>query len=171
MFTKAGIEKYFLAEKKTGLLFAILGVAAIAMGLYFLIFLKTSFYKGMAMPFLILGLLLLIVGFTLFKRSDADRIRIVYAYDMNPAELKNIEIPRMNKVIKNFHIYRYVEFLLFLVGAALYIFFIRDIKHDFWRGFGLALAIMSLLVLVIDYFAEKRGHAYYRGLSDFSNKL
>ena len=116
---------------------------------------------------LLVGLLLFIAGYTVYKRSDSDRIRNVYAYDMNPGELKEKELPRMKTGMRNFVIYRYAEIILFLTGAGLYVYFIRDFTKDFWRGFGLALVIMALLALVADYFAEKRGRQYTRGIESF----
>jgi hypothetical protein len=171
MFTKADIEKYFVAEKKESLLFVFIGIAGVVTALVFFFFLKTEFYKGAAIPLFVIGLLLGIVGLTVYKRSDADRKRNVYAYDMNPSELKEKEIPRMKAVMKNFVVYRYTEIFLLLTGIALYIYFIRDFKHDFWRGFGLALAAMSLLALVADYFAEKRGKGYTDGIKSVIGKI
>ena len=170
MFTKADIEKYFNAEKQESLLFMLIGVAGIIAALVFFFFLKTNFYKGAAIPFMLFGLLLAMVGYIVYKRSDADRQRNVYAYDMNPTELKDKELPRMKAVMKNFIIYRYTEIFLFLVGTALYIYFIHDFTKDFWRGFGLALAIMAILALTADFFAEKRGKVYMKGLEIYINR-
>lgn len=170
MFTKADIEKYFNAEKQESLLFMLIGVAGIIAAFVFFFFLKTNFYKGAAIPFMLVGLLLAMVGYIVYKRSDADRQRNVYAYDMNPTELKDKELPRMKAVMKNFIIYRYTEIFLFLVGTTLYIYFIRDFTKDFWRGFGLALAIMAILALTADFFAEKRGKVYMKGLEIYTNR-
>ncbi len=167
MFTKADIEKYFNAEKQASLLFLIIGSVAIITAIVLFFFLKTNFYKGAAIPLLVLGLLVGVVGYTVYKRSDSDRQRNVYAYDMNPTQLKEKELPRMKKVEKNFIVYRYTEILLLLIGAALYIYFIKDVKNDFWKGFGLALAVMALLALVADYVAEKRGKVYAKGIESF----
>jgi drug/metabolite transporter (DMT)-like permease len=79
-------------------------------------------------------------------------------------------MPRMKKVMKRFAIYRWVKIFLFLVGAGVYIYFIRDFRHDFWRGFGFAIATMALLALTADYFAEKRGSVYAKGLERFLNQ-
>ena len=170
MFTKADIEKYFNAEKAESWVFMAIGIAGIIAAIVFFFFIKTNLYKGAAIPFLVIGLLLGAVGFTIYKRSDADRMRNVYAYDMNPSELKEKEIPRMQTVIKNFIVYRWVEIILFLTGAAIYIYFIRDIRHDFWRGFGLALALMAFMALTADFFAERRGHLYLKCLKSFVSK-
>lgn len=168
MFTKTDIEKYFLAEKAESWVFMAIGMAGITAAIIFFFVLKTNFYKGAAIPLISVGLLLGVVGFTVYKRSDEDRKRNVYAYDMNPSELKEKELPRMKTVMKNFVIYRWVEIFLFVTGVGLYFYFIRDIKHDFWRGFGLALAIMSFLALSADYFAEKRGRIYTKGIESFT---
>jgi hypothetical protein len=167
MFTKTDIEKYFIGEKQESLLFLLIGIAGIVTATVFFFFLKTNFYKGASIPLFLIGLLLSIVGYTVYKRSDEDRKRNVYAYDMNPSQLKENELPRMKTVMKNFVIYRYVEILLLVVGVALYIYFIRDFTKDFWRGFGLALAVMALLALTADFFAEQRGKKYTKGIESF----
>ncbi|MDZ4806923.1 MAG: hypothetical protein SGI96_01495 [Bacteroidota bacterium] len=167
MFTKAYIEKYFTAEKQESLLFLLIGVSGMIAAIVFFLFLKTNFYKDAAILLLVIGLLSGVVGYTVYKRSDSDRQRNVYAYDMNPSQLKEKELPRMKTVMKNFVVYRYLEIFLLLVVAVLYIYFIKDFKHDFWRGFGLALAVMALLALVADYFAEKRGKVYTKGIESF----
>jgi hypothetical protein len=170
MFTKADIEKYFLAEKQESLLFIIIGIAAVVAAVIFWLALRTNFFKGAAIPLLIVGLLLGVIGFTVYKRSDEDRLRNVYAYDMNPGELQQKELPRMEKVMTNFIIYRYTEIALFIIGLGLYYYFRRDINNDFWRGFGLALALMALIALAADFFAEKRGVVYIKGIENFVNQ-
>lgn len=169
MFSKSDIEKYFNAEKSESGLFLTIGIAGIVIAVIFFFFLKTEFYKGMAIPLFAVGLLLGVVGYTVYKRSDSDRMRNVYAYDMNPSELKEKEMPRMQTVMKNFITYRWIEIFLAAAGIGLYIYFIRDIRHDFWRGLGLGLAIMAVLALAADYFAEKRGRIYLEGLNTFTS--
>lgn len=171
MFSKTDIEKYFTGEKQESLLFVIIGISAIVLAVIFFFFLKTNFYKGAAIPLFLVGLIMGIVGFTVYKRSDDDRIRNVYAYDMNPSQVKEKELPRMQTVMKNFVIFRWVEIFLFLVGIALYVYFIRDFNNDFWRGLGLVLAIMALIALTADYFAERRGKIYTNGIRSFTSNL
>jgi uncharacterized membrane protein len=167
MFTTSDIEKYFNSEKQESLLFIIIGVAGILTAIIFFFVCKTNFYKGAAIPLFAVGLLLGVVGFTVYKRSDGDRIRNVYAYGMNPSELKNKELPRMQIVMKNFMVYRYTEIVLALVGIVLFFYFKENANAIFWKGFGLALAIMALIALTADYFAEQRGRVYINVLTSF----
>lgn len=167
MLAKTDIEKYFNAEKAESGFFLSIGLSAIVSALLFFFILKQAFYRGASIPLLLIGFLLAVIGYTIYKRSDKDRIRNVYAFDMNPSQLRETELPRMEKVMRNFVIIRWVEIFLFAAGATLYIYFIRDINKDFWRGFGLALAVMALLSLLADHFAEKRGRVYLQKLQEF----
>ncbi len=170
MLTKEAIEKYFLAEKAESWVFMAIGIAGLLLSVIAFFFLKTSFYKGAAVPLLLIGLLLGIIGFTIYKRSDEDRIRNVYALSMNPGELKEKELPRMEVVMKNFIVYRYVEIAMAILGIALFFYFNNNQVQSFWKGVGIALAIMALVALTADYFAEKRGQVYIDQLKDFVNK-
>ena len=170
MFSKADIEKYFMAEKQESLLFMIIGVVALVLAIVFFFFLKTNFYKGAAIPLVLVGLIQLVVGFTVYRRSDADRIRNVYAYDMNPAQLKNEELPRMQKVNKNFTVYSWIEIVLVLAGLALVLWFRKDPFKLFWFGAGLTLTIQAAIMLAADNFAEKRAQAYTKGIESFVKK-
>jgi hypothetical protein len=168
MFSKTDIEKYFIGEKQESFWFIVIGLCAVVLALAFFLIYKAAFYKGAAIPLIIVGLILGFAGYTVNRRSDSDRIKNVYAYDMDPSQLKNKEMPRMEKVMKNFIILRYIEVILFLIGLGVYVYFIRDFRNDFWRGFGLTLAIMALIALLGDYFAESRGKKYIKGLREFT---
>lgn len=171
MFNKVAIEKYFAAEKSASLLLLIAGAAALLTGIVIFFFLKTSFYKGAAVPLLLGGLLLGIVGFSVYQRSDADSLKNVYAYDMNPRQLKDKEIPRMEKVMANFTLYRYAEIALLLLGVGLFVYFRNNNGQLFWKGMGVGLAMMALLAFTVDYFAAKRGEEYLNGLKEWITKM
>ena len=174
MLTKTDIEKYFLAEKQESLLFLGIGIAAIILSIIGLFILKTSFWKGAAFPLIIVGLMKIVVGFTVYNRSDEDRKRVVYAYDLIPNDLKNKELPRMVTVNKNFVLYRYVEIALAIVGIILFLKYKNKIDTsnnwggpNFWLGLGIFLAIQALLMLGADFFAEKRALIYTKLLQEF----
>lgn len=170
MFTKSDIEKYFIGEKQESLLFLIIGLISIIVAIAFFFFLKTNFYKGAAIPLLVIGIIQLSVGFTIYRRSDADRIRNVYAFDMNPGDLKQKELPRMEKVNKNFVIYRWCEIGLILIGVVFVIMFRSKTEKSFFLGMGIALALQAFLMFGADYFAEKRAHLYTNQLKSFFSK-
>jgi len=171
MFTKADIEKYFMAEKQESLVFLIIGAIAVLLAIAFFFFLKTSFYKGAAVPLLFIGIIQIVVGFSVYNRSDEDRVRNVYSYDMEPARIKNEELPRMKTVNRNFVIYRYTEIALAIAGAGLLFYFKSDPTKNYWYGLGLTLMIQAILMLGADYFAEKRALGYTKGLELFLSNL
>ena len=167
MLSKQDIEKYFIAEKQESLLFLGIGIVALITAICLLIFTKSNMWRGFAMPLILVGLIQFVVGYTVYNRSDADRTRVVYALDMNPDELKQKEMPRMEVVMKNFVVYRYVEIGLAIVGFVLFFMMKNNVAIEnswkgksFWYGLGIALFIQSILMLGADYFAEKRGHVY-----------
>ena len=171
MFTKADIERYFNAEKNESLLFIIIGLTAILLAFVFFFYLKTNWHKGFAIPLLIVGLLHFVAGYTVYIRSDEDRKRNVYAYDMNPDELRNKEIPRMEKVNKNFIVYRYSEIALLIVGLGLYFYFRNNTDKPFWVGLAIALAMEASISLGADFFAEKRARFYASGVKSYLDQL
>jgi len=169
MLSKADIEKYFMAEKHESLIFLGIGIIAILLSLVFYSYLKTNLYKGAAIPLLVIGLIQAVVGYTVYARSDEQRISNVYAYDMDPVKLKAQEFPRMKTVKKNFIIYRWVEIVLVLSGIALIFLYKTNPNKAFWFGLGMTLAIQAGLMFAADYFAEQRAGVYTNLLENFVN--
>jgi membrane-bound ClpP family serine protease len=170
MLTKTDIEKYFLDEKHLGLLFFIVGIVTVLLAVVFFFFLRTGFYKGAAIPLILVGLLELIAGFTVYKKSDGDRIRNVYAYDMNPQELRDKELPRMQKVTSGFVYYKWVEVILMVTGVVLIVLYRGKPERAFWFGLGITLTIQSLLLYSADFSAAKRAKEYTNKLEAFVSK-
>ena len=46
--------------------------------------------------------------------------------------------------------------------------FRTDPDKSFWYGLGLTLAIQAAIMLSLDFFAEKRGHIYLKGIREFT---
>jgi len=162
------IVKYFDGEKAESYIFILIGVIAFTMALYFLIAFKTSFWKGVAIPFIIVALLEFIVGYTIVTRSSKDSIRVQTYITNEPLKIQIDEIPRMEKVLSNFVIYRYVEIGLIIFGIA---FMYSSMNDTFWRGIGLGLFIQASIVLSLDFFAERRGHIYIEYLKELVEKV
>ncbi len=167
MFTKAVVEKYFDAEKQESMLFMLLGILAVGLAMFLFVYIKTDFVKGLVIPLIAVGLIEFVVGLNVYRKSDQQRIDMVYSMDMDKPKLRNEEIPRMKAVIKQFVVLRYSEIVLFMVGAVLCYAFRSDETISFWYGFGLALSVQALLALVLDFFAHKRGIVYLEELQEF----
>ncbi len=176
MLTKADIEQYFIAEKNAALLFLILGAAAVLIAVVFFIFLKFPIYKGAAWSLIILGTLQMGMGYTIYARSDKQRIDTVYAYDMNPGKLKAEEFPRIKKAIKGITVFLALEFVLLAAGILLIwanrLFFVnmQPGGSAFWVGIGVVFIIQSLVLSGTGYLAYKRGKEYTVKLQHFISK-
>lgn len=170
MFSKTDIEHYFSAEKQGSLFFLAVGIVAVlAAGILFFV-LKTAFQKGVAIPMFVVGLVAGAIGFTIYNRSDNDRIRNVYAFDLNPEELKQKEYPRMQKVMKSFRIILIAEVVLLLVGLFIFFYFRANEAQQWWSGVGAGLFLMAVAALVLDIAAERRAAIYTKGLSSFAGQ-
>lgn len=161
------IYEYFIAEKQESLWFIIMGTAAIlgAIACWFFIKSNAAFYKGAAIPFFAIGLIQLVVGYTVYSRADVQKKDIAYNIGLEPVSfVKQTELPRMEKVMNNFIIYRWVE-IAFIITALVLIFIYRlNPGKSFWYGLGFALCIQAVVLLAADYFAEKRGKIYSKEL-------
>lgn len=162
------VIKYFNGEKAESYIFILIGVIALAMTLYFIFVLKTAFWKGVAIPFIIVASLEFIVGYTIVTRSPKDITRVETFIKKEPQSINTLEILRMEKVMSNFVIFRYTEIALIILGMAL---MYSSMNDTFWRGIGLGLFIQASIVLSLDFFAERRGHIYMEYLQEFVEKI
>ncbi len=167
MFSKTDIEQYFSAEKQGSLFFLAVGMMAVIAAVILFFVLKTPFFKGAAIPMIVVGVVAGSIGFVIYKRSDNDRIRNVYAYDLNPDELKQKEYPRMQKVMKSFRVILIAEVVLLLVGLFLFFYFRTNAAQQLWSGLGAGLFIMAVAALALDVAAERRAAVYTKGLAAF----
>ena len=157
------IYRYFTGEKQESLLFLIVGIVAVMLAVVFWFFIKSNpnFFKGAAIPLLAIGLIQMVVGYSVYSRTDKQKADIAYNIGMEPVNyVKQTEIPRMKTVMRNFVIYRWIEITLIIAGLVLIFLFRSNPDRSFWFGFGVTLAIQAAIMLGADYFAEKRGKVY-----------
>ena len=138
------------------------GVLAIILGVFFLIKVKQPFYNGMAYTFILIALIQIAVGGSIFMRSPKDIIRVSNILQNDKTLIQTEEIPRMKVVMKNFILYRWIEIALVLAGIFL---FLRSSPETVLKGIGLGLIIQAGIMLTLDYFAEDRGKKYIEFLS------
>ena len=151
------IVKYFTGERLESFLFLGLGLLGLALAVISLSVTKTSFVKGIAIPFLLVSGLEIIVGLTLIYRSPQDIIRVETYLSEKTEMIQKEEIPRMEKVMRNFVLFRYTEITLIIMGIIL-MYGAR--QNSLWNGIGVGLFIQSSTVLLLDFFAERRGEVY-----------
>jgi hypothetical protein len=151
------IEKYFNAERAESLLFIIVGLLAISVSMYFLFKIKLPFYNGMSYPFIVVALIQLTVGTAVYLRSPEDIKRVSGILQNDQSRIHSEEIHRMQTVMKNFIIYRWIEIALIVIGIVLFFAFHQG---TFMRGVGFGIIIQGSLMLLLDYFAERRGVNY-----------
>lgn len=153
------IDSYFGAEKLESLLFIVVGALAIAAALVLLRW--RSSLRGMALPLIAVALIQLVVGGTVYLRSDAQAAQLQQQARDAPAQFKRAETARMKTVITNFELYRSIEIGLLALGMALVVL-LRN--REFWFAFGLGLVLQAGFMLALDHFAEARAHDYFKAV-------
>jgi hypothetical protein len=159
------ISKYFNAEKYESVLFVLVGVFAIIFAAYFLVKVKLPFYSGMAYPLIAVAIIQIVVGTSVYFRSPKDILRVNNIVEHEKSKIYAEEIPRMEVVMKNFVIYRWIEILLLLLGIIMFFYFE---PNTLWEGVGLGLAIQASFMLLLDFFAESRGKTYLEFLQQLA---
>ena len=151
------VAKYFNAEKSESILFVLVGLIAILLSTYFLMKLKQPLYNGMAYPLIAIALIQLTVGISVYSKSPKDIVRINQIVQTDKSKIQAEEIPRMEVVMKNFSLYKWIEIALIIVGLIVFFYFQ---PATIWKGVGLGLFIQAGFMLLLDFFAESGGRIY-----------
>lgn len=154
-FIQHELTRYFLAEKYESLVFVLVGVVAIGISVWF--WLNGHVFKTLAFPLVAVGIIQIIVGGSVYLRSDDQIATLRKQVQTAPAAYKADEIKRMDVVNRNFIIYKWVEVALFLAGVGLVMMFPRN---NTWYFIGAGLIMQSAFMLSADLFAEHRAHLY-----------
>jgi hypothetical protein len=155
------IKVYFNAEKAASFLFMGIGIISTLFSLYSWMTLKKPFYSGIAFPFLILGIVEIAVGVTVYWRTPKDIERVENYLVLEPEKIMENEIPRMEGVMKSFVTLRYAELFLIVVGVVM-MYYVGE--SQLVKGIGFGLFFQCALMLSADYFAERRGGQYLERL-------
>lgn len=153
------INTYFTEEKISAIVMIILGSISLVLAIFFLLLIKYSFFKGMAFPLLLIGIIQITVGITIVLKTPGDIIRVEYHMNNEPDKLRSEEFPRMEKVQQNFIIYKCIEIALILLGVILIVGFYNS-SQTFWKGLGVGLLLQAGLIFTLDLIAEKRAETY-----------
>ncbi len=144
------------------------GASAIAAAAYFLLKQKTSFHYGLSTGIVAIGLIQIIVGYSVYSRTEMQVLELKNLYENDRPGYVDLEKPRMEGVMNNFTIYRQVEIALLI--ASLAVIFIPFFS-PYMKGLAAGLFLQSLLMLGLDYFAEKRGKEYTQVVNVMEGEL
>jgi hypothetical protein len=149
------MSSYFVAEKQESLIFIAVGLLAIGLGLW--LWMNGHRLKSMAYPLVVIAVMQIVVGGTVYLRTDQQLSTLSAQLQVDPQALKVEETARMQTVMKNFSTYKAIEMLLLMVGVAMIALLQRN---DVAAGIGVGLVLQAAFTLTLDLFAEARGADY-----------
>ena len=153
------MERYLDAERAESRFFVGMGVLTVGGGATALLASDRDFLHGASLPLMGVGLIQLVVGGSVWWRTEAQKAELRALLLSDPARYVSEETARMKRVNDNFVIYRWTE--LSLLGAGLATAGAgRALDKDFVTGLGVGLAFQSAVMLTLDFFAEQRGREY-----------
>lgn len=151
------IQSYFQKEKIGGFVAMAIGIVACAVGGAVLLKAGSPFYTGFCIPLVLIGFIQIMVGATVARRSDLQSEDLNKLLTDSPAEFRSLESPCIATVMQKFVVFKWVELAVIAVGLALVLLIKTD---NFPRGLGAGLLVQGVIMLVFDFFAEKRGKEY-----------
>jgi hypothetical protein len=155
---------YFNEEKTESIWFVLIGIVSIVFSIWLFYKFKDGFYRGLIIPVILISLIQITVGSTVYLRSDKQIEDTILRLENDKQSAKADELVRMDEVMKNFKIYKWIEFL-FIISGVLLLVFIND--KPFWTGIGAGLLIEGTFMIVLDVIAEMRGVKYLEWLQQF----
>lgn len=150
---------YFTGEKQESLLFIVVGLVAIFVAAW--LWTNGHRLRFMAVPLVTIALMQLVVGATVYSRTESQLQGLITQSQNAPAQLRQDENGRMQTVMKNFNIYKTIEMVLLVIGVCLIGFLQR---FDVAAGIGAGLVLQAAFTLALDLFAEARGQDYMAAL-------
>lgn len=156
------MTRYFQGEKTEALVFILpLGLLSLVFGGWLLSEGKAGFARGVAAPFLVLGLVMAVAGGSVGFRTPRQAEHLEVELTERPAQALDVEKARMAAVNRAWPIYLAAWGAFGVVGLALRF----GSRSDFAQGAGIALVFFSGLGLLLDGFAERRSRPYTAALA------
>lgn len=158
-------KRNFRGEKLEALFFILsIGLALVVFGIVALKVESGGFAWGVAIPSILFGLVLMGTGIGVAARTNGQIAEIKADYASDPVAIVQKELPRMEKVNKNFR----TTFFAFGVLAVLGLVFHYLAGPTWGRGLGALLILVGALGLLIDGFAERRAVPYTDALKEIT---
>lgn len=152
---------YFHGEKTEALVFILpIGLLSMVFGGWLISDHPGGFARGVAIPFLVMGLVMTIVGGVVGYRTPSQVERLQVSVAAAPSPTLDAERARMATVNRAWPAYLVVWAAFGVIGLALRF----ATSSDFTQGLGIALVFFSGVGLLVDGFAERRARPYTAAL-------
>lgn len=151
------IQSYFQAERVGGFFALTIGLVASSIGGAIFLGAGAPFYTGLAIPLVLIGIVQVMVGTTVARRSDRQADDVEKLLRDSPREFREQEGTRMATVLRNFVVYKWVEITFITAGLVA---ILLNPETNFSKGLGAGLFAQGAIMLLFDFFAEKRAKAY-----------
>jgi hypothetical protein len=157
---------YFAGEKLSAAVFMLIGAAALGFSSF--LWKANSPYKAMIIPLVAIGLIQLVVGGTVFFRTDSQVAALLEQLNTHPMDFRAEEMARMKKVLDSFALYKAVEILLLSAGIFMTFSFRQNLTL---YAVAIGLIAQASILLVADLIAEYRADMYFNRLLEFVPEL
>lgn len=153
------ILKYFRAEKDAGLYLLVIGGFFLLLGVG--IWVSRSRIRATAIPLATIAIVELIVGATMYLRTDKQIDTITGLYYSDRAAYQQRETARMESVMSGLRIYKIIEAATIVAGLAMLAAYR---KRSAVAAAGVGLVVQASLLLVFDLIASQRAQTYLEAL-------
>ena len=149
------------AEMFSALFFALFGLVFLSASICFWHFGKTDTAKSYIIPFLVVGILLVILGVGLVISNQIRLSSFPLAFDANPNAFLAQEIARIDKTLTGFETAIFKVIPIIIVIAAMLLLFV---KSPIWQASMIAVIAMMAVILVVDTNSGARLASYKQAL-------
>lgn len=162
------LNTYFWGERAEALFFIVpIGILSLVFAGVVYRTQQGGFMWGIVIPFVLLGLALLVTGAVVGLRTSGQVEHLTAIYQTDKAAFIAEEMPRMEQVNANWPRYIAMYVVLLVLGAVL-----RFAVHKDWAlSAGTALLLFAAIGLFIDGFAERRAEPYTKALQALSSRV
>ncbi len=141
------------------------GLLSLVFGTWLVVDGGDAFARGVAIPFLLMGLLMTATGAMVGYRTPAQLAQLQTALKTAPEATRAAETQRMIKVNSAWNIYLVGWAIFGVAGLALRF----ATRGDFTQGLGIALIFFCGVGLLVDGFAERRTRPYFSVLGSLAS--
>jgi hypothetical protein len=158
--TEMILQTYFAGEKSEAVLITLAGAACLAGAVALWFGVREPFARGLAAGLLVMAALGLVVGGSVYLRTDAQVRQLSELHQADPARFAAEEGPRIRQVVRSFGWYRACYGIAVLLALGLVFALGRPVHY----GLAVGLLLLAALGFTIDFYAERRAVAYVAAL-------